>query len=606
MNKRQKLVQQQFLNDEEAVIKRLNKVYTQSLSDVSAKVNELSFKIGELQKRYDWLDVNDPEREKVKSMIQSKIYQKQYQEQLHKQLGGIVDKIKTKQFTTVSAYLDECYTNGAIGAMFDLHGQGIPLIMPIDQKAMVRAVQLDSKISKGLYTRLGEDVDLLKRKIVAQVSRGIATGQSYAQVAKGLSDYTRIGFNNAVRIARTEGHRIQNTAAMDTMHAAKEKGADIVKQWDSTLDSSTRESHAKVDGEIRELDEPFSNGLQFAGDPNGGAAEVVNCRCATLQRARAALDDGFTKMNNFTKELETFESPQKYDEFKEAFFSKENKQFMNYSEELYKRYKTKDIRKLLESMSDREYAHYSQLLAKNPIFNKNSKNHLTNNVNSDKIPVKIVDGNIENENIRKMLEANNVEFRAVEPLKKELSESEIIERLGGGDMTKGSCSSLAFAYTGNKAGFDVLDFRGGGSCYVFSSNLTINEIASLKGVNGVVVKDFNDFTVANKLLKMVEDGKEYYFGVGQHVAIIRKAENGFEFLELQSRNDNGFKPLTTDILKRRFACKKSHTVYGTKLQGVGQLMECTALAQNSDFKKILGYINTAGSEQRKGIYGTIK
>ena len=319
MNNRQKLVQQQFLNDEEKVIKRLNAVYKQSLSDVNDKVKNLSFQIGKLQKEYDWLDPNDPERERVKSMIQSKIYQKQYQEQLHKQLDDIVDKIKTKQFTTVSAYLDECYTNGVVGTMFDLHGQGIPLIMPIDQESMVRAVQLDSKISKGLYTRLGEDVDLLKRKIIGQVSRGIATGMSYAQVAKGLSDYTRIGFNNAVRIARTEGHRIQNQAAMDTMYSAKEKGADIVKQWDATLDGATRESHAAVDGEIRELDKPFSNGLMFAGDPNGGAAEVVNCRCATLQRARAALDEEELKTLQDRAAYFGLDKAEQFDDFKKNY-----------------------------------------------------------------------------------------------------------------------------------------------------------------------------------------------------------------------------------------------------------------------------------------------
>lgn len=64
-----------------------------------------------------------------------------------------------------------------------------------------------------------------------------------------------------------------------------------MKQWDSTLDSRTRESHAIVDGEIRELDGPFSNGLMFPGDPSYGAAEVINCRCALLQSARKALLD---------------------------------------------------------------------------------------------------------------------------------------------------------------------------------------------------------------------------------------------------------------------------------------------------------------------------
>ena len=76
MNKRQKLVQQQFLNDEKAVIKRLNQTYNQSLSDVNDKIKNLDFSIGKLQQEYDWLDDNDPEKAKVKSQIQSKIYQK--------------------------------------------------------------------------------------------------------------------------------------------------------------------------------------------------------------------------------------------------------------------------------------------------------------------------------------------------------------------------------------------------------------------------------------------------------------------------------------------------------------------------------------------------
>ena len=177
------------------------------------------------------------------------------------------------------------------GTIYDAHGQGVPIIAPIDQEAMVRAVQLESKISKGLYTRLGEDVDLLKKKITAQVSRSIATGMTYAQTAKALENYTRIGYNNAIRIARTEGHRIQCASTMDAMKTAKSKGADVLKQWDATLDDRTRESHIHLHGQIREVNKPFSNGLMYPGDPSGTAAEVINCRCALLQRARWALDE---------------------------------------------------------------------------------------------------------------------------------------------------------------------------------------------------------------------------------------------------------------------------------------------------------------------------
>ena len=303
INKRQKLVQKQFLNNEEAVIKRLERIYGNSLKDIQDKIQNLSFSIGKLQQEYDWLDPDDPKRAQVKSMIQSKIYQKQSQEQLEKQVDGILKQMQTSQFTTVSEYLDTCYTDGFIGTIFDAYGQGVPLLMPLDQKAMVRAVQLESKISKGLYTRLGKDIGLLKTRIMSDVSRGIASGMGYAQVAKQLENQSRIGFNRAVRIARTEGHRIQCTATMDAMENAKKHGADVVKQWDATLDGRTRDSHRAVDGEIREVNKPFSNGLMFPSDPSGRAEEVINCRCALLQRAKWALDED---------ELQTLQDRAKY------------------------------------------------------------------------------------------------------------------------------------------------------------------------------------------------------------------------------------------------------------------------------------------------------
>lgn len=290
LKKYEKLVQEAFLNDEEAVIRRLKQVYNKSLEDITKKAKELQDQINTLD-ALEGMTSDAAELAKLKSMKQAKVYQRDYQKALKTQISSILDELHVNEFKTVSDYLNKCYEQGFLGAMYSLQQQGIPLIMPMDQEAMVRAVQLDSKISEGLYTRLGEDVTLLKRKITAQVSRGISTGMSFQQVAQQLAGYTNIGFNNAVRITRTEGHRIQVQSTNDACYKAKEKGADVVKQWDASLDKRTRPSHARVDGEIRELDEKFSNGLMFPGDPNGGAAEVINCRCALLQRARWALDD---------------------------------------------------------------------------------------------------------------------------------------------------------------------------------------------------------------------------------------------------------------------------------------------------------------------------
>lgn len=289
MKYREKIVQIEFLDDEERVIRRLQAVYNQSLKDITQKANALQEEIYKIQDKYNSIE-DEQERETLKSMERSKVYQKQYQDTLKTQVRGILDKMHQKEFKTVNEYLNGCYNKAFTGNMYVLHGEGIPLIVPIDQEKVARAVQINSKISKGLYSRLGEDVDLLKRKITAQISRGVATGMSYSQMAQQLAGYTKTGYNNAVRITRTEGHRIQQESTMDACYAARERGADVVKQWDATMDANTRESHQMVDGEVRALDEKFSNGLMYPGDPSGSAAEVINCRCVLLQRAKWALD----------------------------------------------------------------------------------------------------------------------------------------------------------------------------------------------------------------------------------------------------------------------------------------------------------------------------
>lgn len=325
MNKRQKLVQERFLDNEEAVIKELKAVYKDSLETIEKDIKELNELIEE-----NWINAmfeTDAETKAVfESMMQSKIYQKEYQEALKKQVSAVLDNLQTEEFKTISDYMRRCYDDGFVGTMYDFAGQGIPVIAPIDAAAVVRAVQLDSKLSDGLYARLGEDVKKLKTRIAAQVSRGISTGQTHEQIARLISGETNIGYNNAVRIARTEGHRIQVQSSMDAGEAAKERGADVLKQWDSTLDGDTRPAHKKVDGEIREMDEPFSNGLMFPGDPNGGAGQVVNCRCALLQRARWALNE---------TELETLKERAKFFELdKEADFDEYKKKYLNASENL--------------------------------------------------------------------------------------------------------------------------------------------------------------------------------------------------------------------------------------------------------------------------------
>lgn len=314
MNKREKEVLQAQLDAEKRVLKLLEKQYRAALEDINEKILLLQSKTV-----YDADGIGQNVQLPLNKIPQSRIYQIEHQKALKGQIEGIIEKLHGDEYSTISQYLEESYVNAYVGTAYDIAGQGIPLIMPIDQAAAVRAIQTESKISEGLYNALGVDTKSLKKNIAKEVTRGIASGMTYEDIARNISNVSKAPMSNANRIARTEGHRIQQASTMDAQKAAKKKGADVVKQWDATLDGATRETHRKLDGQIREVDEPFEmdgKKAMFPGD-FGDPAEDCNCRCACLTRAKWGLDeaelDTLKERANFfgldkTKDFEDFKT----------------------------------------------------------------------------------------------------------------------------------------------------------------------------------------------------------------------------------------------------------------------------------------------------------
>jgi SPP1 gp7 family putative phage head morphogenesis protein len=211
-------------------------------------------------------------------------------------------------------------------------------------------------------------------------------------------------------------------------------------------------------------------------------------------------------------------------------------------------------------------------------------------------------------------DANSVEYKQVERLNGELMPDEIIFKLAGGDTTKGSCSSLAFAYAGNKSGIDVVDFRGGSSRDAFAKMKNIKKMLEIPGIKGSITKAKREIKETAALLKTLELNKEYYLAVGKHAAIVRRLESGVEYLELQSKNQNGWIPFKNkrygtveNTLGKRFGCRKTvDKSYGLVWEKDIVLMDVDSFSGNSDVEYLLGYINTAIDSQKKGVGGDVK
>lgn len=122
--------------------------------------------------------------------------------------------------------------------------------------------------------------------VLRRISEGVEQGKGAQEIARWImegEDNIKFLKYQALRIVRTETVRAANVGAMK----AGESGPFVtIKEWIAAHDDRTRHSHRRVDGEVTEFSEPFSNGLMQPGDPKGAAEEIINCRCTVAVKAK--------------------------------------------------------------------------------------------------------------------------------------------------------------------------------------------------------------------------------------------------------------------------------------------------------------------------------
>ncbi|MBQ2977618.1 MAG: hypothetical protein IJE17_09020 [Clostridia bacterium] len=216
----------------------------------------------------------------------------EYQRMIKGQVQASLDKLQAKEYESIEAYLEESYTDSFVGTMYSMHAQNVPVIVPIDQAVVLKAINIDTHLKAPIYETLGMDLNRLKKSITAEITRGIASGLLYSEMQRNIHNTTKMPLSRARLITRTEAGRVQEQATMDAAKKAVQKGAEVVKQWCSILDMKTRYNHRLLDGQIREMEEYFTVSGKKAMQPHGfgEAEEDCNCRCTLLIRARAALD----------------------------------------------------------------------------------------------------------------------------------------------------------------------------------------------------------------------------------------------------------------------------------------------------------------------------
>lgn len=402
-----------------------------------------------------------------------------------------------------------------------------------------------------------------KQKIVSNITQAVLQGKSIPDIAKSMETVVGMNKASAVRNARTAMTGAQNAGRQQAYERAEAMGIKLQKEWIATLDGRTRHSHGMADGQKVDINGMFKVGgckMRYPGDvANGTAEEIYNCRCTMATVEPPEIMQGEDKRMTYSEWVQTKEG---------------------------------------QEATGGKYARNS--LDNGGESGKIKENHHQYSEQANKIIKKCEDWKIEHKEVQKL---NSV-----------LGSDEICMKISGGDETKGSCSSAAFAYIGNKCGFDVLDFRGGESQEFFANDINIKAIAELPGVKKIAITNKKEIKAGVDLLNDLELGKEYYFTVGKHAAIVRRTIYGAEYLELQSEQQSGWQKFDggrygtmANTLYKRFGCRKTvERSFGKVWEQEAYAMEVDSFKDNEDFKHILGYLNTSSNSQKKGASGNVK
>ena len=743
---------------------QISKMYREAQKDISGKIAEFT-------KKHRAKD-----KEMRRKLKKGEITQEQYSSWMTGQVFiGEQWKHKKEQIAESIKNVMQTASNVSHGKAMDVFAENS------NYTAFQLEKDLGASINFGLYDRTAverlvrEDPELLPRKVVNgkkleawntktianSVAQGIIQGESIDDISKRIARDTCIAAGRSSMLyARTAVTGAQNAGRIERLHEAEEMGVKVQKRWMATLDNRTRDSHAELDGETVDVDEKFSNGLMYPGDPSGDPSEVYNCRCTLVYvypeyeqhfERTAYYEEGdpeydprhrnyeTVKDMNYQQWVEykqnqirqrygaepkpisepekpTFRQPTR-DEYDggDAILQRDREESQRLRDELDRiadendqlRDEASDLRKERDRLTNLEstlgamHGDYSQFYGMNEneyywaYHQKQEKiTELYTQLDSIERPVRL-DFKTEEEydraadayysrrkEIRDQLEKEEKELykmptrykfieeqreaaslghegiqakrdeinRQLEEIKKKQDEltkryeetsqkaftwnsaklvdraenrgveyniptkletpnstDTIIERVGGGDMTQGSCASLGFCYVGQKEGYDVLDFRDGESRLLFARNCddVLKGIAQETG-KPLLTESTNTGTGGSvKLIKQTVPGHEYYFSCGRHVAIVRSDENGrLEYLELQSRYQNGWKLLGYNDDRRsmdytfsnRFGC-------GRSVDGTAYMMDVNDMKGSKLFHRTIGYINTAENQQKKGVSG---
>lgn len=217
-------------------------------------------------------------------------------DEVEKKINDLSPETKRLIRSTVEQVYEYTY-NGMIDAVQDRAQDVVSGLKGCTQAILRRAVE--NPVSKlTLNDRLEKHRKEIIYDIKQAITVGLMNGDRYSTMAGRIKQSVDGSYKKAIRISRTETHRVREAGNLDAARSVQEALSSgnvplqMMKVWKTMKDERVRPAkqkgrnkqydHRKMDGVAVKIDEEFilpSGAKTMAPGQSGVAGEDINCRC---------------------------------------------------------------------------------------------------------------------------------------------------------------------------------------------------------------------------------------------------------------------------------------------------------------------------------------
>ncbi|WP_026678211.1 phage minor head protein [Fictibacillus gelatini] len=214
-----------------------------------------------------------------------------FMEQIDRLLGSRYKQLKSLIYDV----LGESYLDGYYLTAWAVETDTLSKLAYSAVSADMIMAMIENPISGlTLSERLERNRSLIVYTIRQEITQGLVKGESYKTMATRLKGALEDDAVKAMRIVRTEAHRVKENGKLDSAIHANKNGVIMMKEWNSMQDERVRPGrgigkkdakgsadHRMLNGKKIPVEQNFKGKLGEGPAPGkfGIASEDINCRC---------------------------------------------------------------------------------------------------------------------------------------------------------------------------------------------------------------------------------------------------------------------------------------------------------------------------------------